>query len=103
MMVRDANTPPKWTKNARQKAQERFPGVDLDSKYVLAKRVGQHSKFRKQIKLLCPGPYARWMADGFAGRYYKVTRERIVFVVEQPETILTVFQMPDPSPGKKSE
>lgn len=90
---------PKWTRNSIEKAQERFPGKDIESLYYIAKLVPPKGKTRKAIKAICAPREKVWMEHGYVGRYYKITPDRIVFVLAAPETIITVFKLP--ASGKK--
>lgn len=82
-----------WTPHALERAEERFPGEDLNLKYKSAKRLT-----RKQKKLIlskCPFN-SKFMGHNFNGRYYRISQGRYVFVVEaiskEVETIVTVFE-----------
>lgn len=48
---------------------------------------------RARIKRACPLNAKKWMSQGYAGRYFKVAENRIVFVIQAPETIVTVFDI----------
>lgn len=84
---------PVWAKNCLERAQHRFPGKDIESLYYIAKLVPHKGKTRKAIKARCAKKELIWMNHGYAGRYYKITPDRIVFVLAAPETVLTVFQL----------
>jgi hypothetical protein len=84
---------PQWTRNSIEKTRERFPGKDIESLYYIAKLVPRKGKIRKAIKEICAPREKIWMANGYIGRYYKITPDRIVFVLAAPETVLTVFQL----------
>lgn len=83
-----------WTEHALERAQERFPGADMLVLYARARRAGKKTK--RRIKASCPVSARKWMSSGFVGRYYLVTRDGIVFVMQAPETVVTVFDMNEP-------
>lgn len=82
---------PMYTDHALERIAERFAGVDIDSEYARARRVGR--KTRQKIKASCPVSAKTWMRGGFKGRYYLLSRSKIVFVVHAPETVVTVFRL----------
>lgn len=88
---------PQWTTHALLRASERFSGVDLKSLYLSASKAGK--KTRAKVKAGCPVSWDRYMTGVFKGRYLRVTRCGIVFVVQAapsastPETIVTVFRL----------
>lgn len=85
---------PDWLDNAVRVARERFPEViDLDSEYYVAKLLAPRSKKRAKIKAACAKHDKKWMESGYVGRYYKVTRSGLVFVVAAPELIIHVFKI----------
>jgi len=86
---------PQWTADAIRRASERFPDIDMDALYREARLVPAHGKTRKRIKACCPTNARKWMENGYAGRYYKIALGHIVFVLAAPETIITVFRLPD--------
>lgn len=91
---------PAWTDHARERARQRFPGVDLLHAYAHARRAGRKTKAR--IRDNCPVSARRWMAQGFKGRYFLIGPERIVFVMQAPNTIVTVFRLED-RPNQESD
>lgn len=84
---------PVWTEYALKKAAERFPGVDLNSQYVIARLLPKKGRLRSKIKSRLSRFDRKWMEHGYIGRYCKVTPDRIVFVLAVPEIIITVFQI----------
>jgi hypothetical protein len=82
-----------WTAHARQRAAERFPEAcleELEEAYLRSKRPGKN--LRKQIRKLCPVANRLHMAGQFKGRYWRVAK-KIVFVVQTPDTIVTIFPL----------
>ncbi|WP_175787461.1 hypothetical protein [Burkholderia anthina] len=86
------NDTPRVTRHAVQRWAERFPGEDMTLAFAQARRVGK--KVRAKIKAECPAHAPKMRRD--APVYYVMTRDRIVFVVAMPETIVTVFRLPMP-------
>lgn len=84
-------TEPTWVAHALERAQQRFPGVDLNDLYRRARRVTRRQ--RKQLLADCPVAAEQWMRGYFRGRYWRITRCGVVFVVQAPETIITVFHI----------
>jgi len=79
------------TQHAIQRWAERFPGVDMAQAYLSATvRVGK--KTRAKIQAACPA-HGQFTNGLFNGRYYKMTRDQIVFVIAPPETVITVFRL----------
>jgi hypothetical protein len=79
--------------HARTRWAERFPERDIENEYAQAKqRVGKKTK--RRIEASNPVAYPQWHKGGFKGRYFCMTRSRIVFVMAAPEIIVTVFQLP---------
>ena len=79
-----------WTPHAEQRARERFPDVDLENLYPRARRAGK--KLKQKIRAACPTASKKYMR-GFNGRYVMVTACRVVFVMQAPETVVTVFRL----------
>lgn len=79
------------TLHAKTRWEERFPGQDLVLAFTRARRPGH--KLRPQIKAACPA-HTHLMRRDSERFYYLITRNRIVFVVAIPETIVTVFRLP---------
>jgi len=82
-----------WSDHALQRARERFPDIDLENLYPGARRAGK--KLKRKIKAACPVSAEKYMR-GFNGRYVMVTRCQIVFVMQAPETVVTVFRLIEP-------
>lgn len=80
-----------FSPHALERIAQRFDGVDMGNKFELSSRVGK--KTRQKIKAACPVSAEKWMRDGFQGRYYRITKDKIVFMVEPPERIVTVFRL----------
>lgn len=79
------------TPHARKRWAERVPaGVDLLNEYLSARLVGK--KRKKKIAAACPVSAEKYMQNGFAGRYFMESRRsNIIFVMQAPETVITVF------------
>ncbi len=80
-----------WSEHAKQRAEERFSGVNLDIELLAAKRLGK--KARRTVRRLCPVSAAKWMSSGFVGRYCLKAKSGIVFVMQAPNTVVTVFKI----------
>lgn len=81
---------PVWSDHALARWAERFPNSDPEFEFARAKRVGRKTK--AAIKAHCPGN-AHWMQGGFKGRYFLMTKDRLVFVLHAPDTVVTVFTL----------
>ncbi len=81
---------PQWTDHAALRGRQRFPDVDLVAAYQSARPAGRATK--RQIRIQCPRAALRWMR-GWRGRYFLVTKDRIVFVVKPPGVVITVFRL----------
>jgi len=46
-----------------------------------------------RIRRMCPG-HREVTGRSFKGFYYRVSKNRVVFVVTPPTTIITVFELP---------
>lgn len=78
------------TRHAKQRWAERFPELDLEEVYEHARyrRVGKKTK--RMVAAACPA-HKHYCSGLFNGRYLRMTREGILFVVAPPETIITVM------------
>lgn len=88
---------PTFTKHAERRWNQRFPHLDKmeewSDAYRARRRIGR--SFRLQLKKLCPIARSRGViSKTFNGYYYKMSKNRIVFVVAPPRIIITVFQLP---------
>jgi len=79
------------TKHATERWAERFPDRDLTLEYCSARK-GIGKRLRRKIGAQCPRHY-RYTKGKFAGRYYLLNRNDIVFVMAPPEIIITVFEL----------
>ncbi|MDP2232946.1 MAG: hypothetical protein Q8K89_04865 [Actinomycetota bacterium] len=77
-----------WTTHALQRADQRFPNLDLVAALRCARPAGPRTKAR--IRENCPKSARRWMR-GFRGRYYLISGE-VVFVMERG-VVITVFRL----------
>lgn len=82
----------KLTNHARLQWQTRFPELEMEREYLkaLQNRIGPKTK--ELIKLACP-QHAGKLTGIFQGYYYRMTRERIVFVMAAGEVVVTVFRL----------
>lgn len=81
----------KLTEHAVKRWNERFSGLDIETEYLKARqRVGKKTK--RKIKETCP-LNAHYCNHEFNGRYMKMTKEGIIFVIAPPETIITVLKI----------
>lgn len=81
------------TLHAHRRWCERFPGRDMMAEFARARRAGRKTK--RKIRDLCPN-HAKFCGGKFEGRYFRITREGIVFVVTATpaeEKIITVFNI----------
>lgn len=79
-----------WTRHARQRAAERFPGEDLEKAFKTAKPASK--KVRRIIRQNSP-PKVRSTSTAESPRDFYISKcERIVFVVDPPKTIVTVLR-----------
>lgn len=92
---------PTFTAHALERIAERFAGIDIENAYACSNRVGR--KTRQKIKASCPVSARTWMRGGFKGRYYRITKDKIVFVIQPPEQIVTVFQLEQTRLGESCE
>jgi len=88
------------TPHAQARWEERFPGEELAAAYAQAQRGRVGRKTRAKLRKACPGNL-QYMTSGFAGRYYLMTPTNIVFVMQPPETIITVFRLEDQPGGQE--
>lgn len=79
------------TEHAQARAAERFPAVDMAAAWRRARRCKSHELHA--VRQACPQSAARFMARKFAGRFVLVTDCGIVFVVDAPDTVVTVFPL----------
>lgn len=80
------------TSHAKERAAERFPGEDIQLLYCNAKRIGKGKRFKK-LKEKCPHASEKYMKKQYAGRYVLITPCNAVFIMEPPETVITVFRL----------
>lgn len=67
------------TQHAAERWRERFPDLDMNEQIESATcRIGR--KMRIKIKSSCPR-HTRFCTRAYKGRYFKMTKERIVFVI----------------------
>lgn len=81
-----------WSEHALQRKQERFPEINLDVLLYRARLPGRGTK-RKILKG-CPVSQKTYHSEGFTGRYH-LHNQTVVFVIEAPNTVITVFDMKD--------
>lgn len=74
------------TQHALDRWNERYPGGDIRAEYDRAYRPTKGVK--RQIKSQCPKTFRKTRTQ-----YYLITRAGIVFVMDQPETVITVFPL----------
>ena len=85
---------PNWSDHALQRIRERFSEFSIPHLEAILERSRRPTKKqRKQIKLSCSQAAKKWMRNGFAGRYCMINRSGIVFVIEAPNTIVTLFRL----------
>ena len=79
------------TVHAKQRWQERCRQFDLDQEWQTACRPGK--ALWKKLKASCIR--YRNLTREYSGQYFLVSRNRVVFVCEQPEKVITVFRLTD--------
>lgn len=82
---------PIFTPHALERIAERFSTLNMEEEFARARRIGKRVK--SKIAASCPNAARIYMRGGFKGRYYMMTRDEIIFVVEPPETVVTVFKL----------
>ncbi|WP_308909467.1 hypothetical protein [Pseudokordiimonas caeni] len=85
-----SNLDAKWelSDHAAQRSAERFSGIDPLSLLREAK-IARKSQLAR-IKRDCPNAAKHYMR-GFNGRYFMVSQNRYVFIVEPPKTVITCW------------
>lgn len=81
-----------WTEHAKTRAAERFADrslCELEGLYLRAKRIGKGT--RKKLRANNPIAWPQFIDGPFKGRFARMTRCGIVFIVAAPETIVTIF------------
>lgn len=78
------------TSHAKQRIAERFAGEDIQRLWCNARRIG---KLFKKIQSLCPRAAERYRRRQPVGRYILMAPCKTVFVVQPPETVITVFRL----------
>lgn len=82
-----------WTRHARKRAEERFPGVDLAAAYRAPSTRRPSKALRRRIARQCPDLRKGFGPRAHDDRYLLVTRELIVFVMAPEDVVVTVFQL----------
>ena len=78
------------TNHANEKWKERFPGIDIEAEWKIAKPCPR--KVKSFLRKTCP-EHKQFMQATFKGRYLLAT-DRVVFVVTPPEVVITVLRRP---------
>ena len=76
------------TNHAKARWSERFPKLDIEITYLQTRSVGRGT--RKKVKKSCP-EHIDLCNIKFKSRYLLMTRQGIVFVMQPPETVVTVL------------
>ncbi len=80
---------PRFTEHAAARWVERFPGMNMLETYAKAnEKTG--AKTRKMVAKSCRVHDWQWTVN-YKGKYLRMTKDKIVFVVAPPETIITVL------------
>ena len=77
-----------FSKHSVRRWRERFPDLDMDLIYANSKRCGKKTK--RKVANSCPGHSELWRG-GFKGKYLRIAKHWIVFVIAPPETVITVL------------
>lgn len=89
-MTRDV--PAVWTRHALERSQERFPDLSFDdllAEYERARKLPR--KLRRALRERSP-LFRRTMATRMlTGPHYALASRRVVFIIEAPATIVTVY------------
>lgn len=64
-----------WLYHAKQRAEDRPAGFDLDLELVSARRLGKCAK--KTVRRMYPVSAAKYMHGGFVGRYCLISKANI--------------------------
>jgi hypothetical protein len=84
-----ADTPP-MTLHAKQRWVQRCAGIDVDTEWYRAKRMG--AKTRKKLRASCPG-HRYFTSRHFRGYWYMRGPSGVVFVLGgKPAQIITVWR-----------
>lgn len=95
---------PVFTAHALQRFAERFPGLDIKTEWLAARKHGLSKGVWQHIKSRCRtlGPIYMVRPGIFKGVYYRLSPNRVVFVVRPPIEIVTVLVAPEPAKPKSS-
>ncbi len=80
--------PARWSDHAAQRAAERLIGIDADCALASARPAGKHT--RERIRQQCRMPPRR---NNSHQRYYLVAPGNVVFVMQPPGVVVTVFTL----------
>ncbi len=92
--------PLQWTKHAKERWAERLAQINPEHEYYLTKVSKKGTK--KHVAKLCPG-HAEIMKAGFKGTFYYLVSPEVFWVMAAPETVVTVFPMPENLKRKKKK
>ncbi len=80
--------------HAKQRLEERFPGMDAGWLYCRAQAATRAVK--KKIRKKCSRKTNEMMkTSSTSGRYYLITPEKIVLVMKHPKVLVTLFLLED--------
>ena len=86
------------TAHARERWNERFPGLCIEDEYSSSSRAGK--SIRKKIADSCPA-HRSLVTNRFSGYYYRVAKKaNAIFVCCFPEVVITVLVYRRPGSGR---
>lgn len=83
---------PEVNQHALNRWAERCDGLSLAAEWVTVRRCGRKTK--QKVMRSCPA-HAHLMR-GYQGFWYGISRNRVIFVVDQNQRVVTVFRLEAP-------
>lgn len=80
---------PEFSQHATARWNERCSGLHFPSEWATVRRCGR--KIKRKIMLRCPA-HAHLMRN-FLGFWYGISRNRVIFVVDRNQQVVTVFML----------
>lgn len=90
-----ADAPAIWTRHALQRSQERFPDLsfeDMLAEYERARKIPR--KLRRALRERSPLFRRTMPVRMMIGPHYALASRRVIFIIEAPATIVTVYPRP---------
>lgn len=79
----------KLSQHAQERWAERCSGMTLPQSINSLRRLTKAQ--RKRMKQTCPMNYNFYMRDGASGRYARIDRSGIVYILSNDDTVITVL------------